>query len=381
MKRKTRRLIVFLITIALVCGAIGMVVALTLGRGGTLGAGGGIQLAAPKDVQGLVLSIYLNFRAGDLTTAAGQDTTPIDFKIESGESLAAIANRLQSLGLIKDPDLFKRYLQYNGLDAGIEAGDFMLTRAMNVPQLAKALQEGRIAELQVRIPQARRIEELADILAAQTPISATEFLAWMKNADQWKTQFPFLNDLPAGASLEGYVFPDTYGIARDKVSARDIIATALLNFDKQVTVQMRADVQAQGRTLYDAIRLASIVEREAAVEAERPTIAGVYFNRLTDGMALDADPTIQYALGNTRDPNTWWPQITQDDYQGVDSPFNLYRNLGLPPNPIDSPALASIRAAIYPEKHGFYFFRISCTQDGTHRFARTLAEQIANECK
>jgi UPF0755 protein len=190
-----------------------------------------------------------------------------------------------------------------------------------------------------------------------------------------------LNDLPAGATLEGYVFPDTYGIAKDKVTAREIIATALRNFDRQVTPQMRADLQSQGRTLFDAIRLASIVEREAAVEAERPTIAGVYFNRLTDGMALDADPTVQYALGNTRDPNTWWPQITQDDYQGVDSPYNLYRNPGLTPGPIDNPALASIKAAINPEKHDYYYFRASCSQDGTHMFARTLDEQIANECK
>ena len=379
MKRKTKRLIVFLITIALVCGAMATVVTLTMGRGGSLG--GGIQLAAPKDLQGLVLSIYLNFRASELTAAGGTDTTPIDFKIESGESLTAIANRLQSMGLIKDPDLFKRYLQYNGLDAGIEAGDFTLTKAMNVQQLAQALQEGRIAEVQVRIPQARRIEELADILAAQVPISATEFLALMQNADRWKTQFTFLNDLPAGATLEGYVFPDTYGIAKDKVTAREIIATALRNFDRQVTPQMRADLQSQGRTLFDAIRLASIVEREAAVEAERPTIAGVYFNRLTDGMALDADPTVQYALGNTRDPNTWWPQITQDDYQGVDSPYNLYRNPGLTPGPIDNPALASIKAAINPEKHDYYYFRASCSQDGTHMFARTLDEQIANECK
>ncbi|MBI5563353.1 MAG: endolytic transglycosylase MltG [Chloroflexi bacterium] len=379
MKRKTKRLIVFLITIALVCGAMATVVTLTMGRGGNLG--GGIQLAAPKDLQELVLSIYLNFRASDLTSASGSDTTPIDFKIESGESLTAIANRLQSMGLIKDPDLFKRYLQYNGLDAGIEAGDFTLTQAMNVQQLAQALQEGRIAEVQVRIPQARRIEELADSLAAQVPISATEFLVLLQNANQWKAQFSFLNDLPAGASLEGYVFPDTYGIAKDKVTAREIIATALRNFEKQVTVQMRADLQSQGRTLFDAIRLASIVEREAAVEAERPTIAGVYFNRLTDGMALDADPTVQYALGNTRDPNTWWPQITQDDYQGVDSPYNLYRNPGLTPGPIDNPALASIKAAINPEKHDFYYFRASCSQDGTHMFARTLDEQIANECR
>jgi UPF0755 protein len=197
---------------------------------------------------------------------------------------------------------------------------------------------------------------------------------------QWKAEFEFLDDLPEGATLEGYLFPDTYSLPRDKVTARDVILTALRNFDKKVTPQMRADLQAQGRTLYDAIRLASIVEREAGVEQERPTIAGVYLNRLNDGMALDADPTIQYALGNTRDPETWWPQITQDDYQGVQSPYNTYLNVGLPPGPIANPALASIQAAIYPEKHPYYFFRTSCNNDGTHVFAKTLEEQIAHAC-
>jgi UPF0755 protein len=379
MKRKTRRLIVFLFTLVLVCGMVGAIVTLTLGRGGNLGSG--IQLAAPKDVQGLVLSVYLNLRAGDLTAAAGGDTTPIGFKIESGESLNAIGNRLQSMGLIKDPDLFKRYLQYNGLDAGIEAGDFQLNKTMNIPQIGQALQQGRIAELQVRIPQGRRLEEIAEAVSQQVPISATEFLALAQDAGPWKAQFAFLNDLPSGASLEGYLFPDTYGVPQDKITARDIITTALRNFDKQVTPQLRADLQAQGRTLFDAIRLASIVEREAAIEAEQPRIAGVYVNRLRDGMALDADPTIQYALGNTRDPGTWWPQITQDDYQGVQSPYNTYINPGLPPGPIDNPALASIQAAINPEKHDYYYFRASCTQDGTHVFARTLEEQVANECK
>ena len=97
-------------------------------------------------------------------------------------------------------------------------------------------------------------------------------------------------------------------------------------------------------------------------------------------MALDADPTIQYGLGNTRDPNTWWPPITQDDYQGVQSPYNTYLTPGLPPSPIANPALASIEAAIYPEKHQFYFFRASCSKDGTHVFAKTLDEQIAHAC-
>ncbi len=377
MKRKTRRLIFFFAVLGCLLVACLAVGGLALGRGG----GASLQLAAPKDVQGFLLSIYLNIRSGDLTAPAGKDDTPVLFTIERGESLTAIANRLQSQKLIKDPDLFKRYLQYGGLDAGIEAGDFELKQTMSIPQIAQALQEGRIAELNVRIPQGRRLEEIADIVASQIPVSATEFLALAKDAGQWRSQFSFLNDAPAGASLEGYLFPDTYSIPRDEITAREVLLTALRNFDKQVTPQMRADLQVQGRTLYDALRLASIVEREAAVEEERPRIAGVYLNRLNAGMALDADPTVQYALGNMRDPGTWWPQITQDDYQSVQSPYNMYINPGLPPGPIDSPALASIMAAIYPEKHQFYFFRASCNNDGTHRFAKTLEEQIANACK
>ena len=378
MKRKTRRLIFFFATVGFLAIACAVVGSLALGRGG---GGGSLQLAAPKDLQGLVLSIYLNIRSGDLTSAAGKDDTPILFTIGPGENLNAIANRLQSAKLLKDPDLFKRYLQYNGLDASIEAGDFELKQTMNIQQIAKSLQEGRIAELNVRIPQGKRLEEIADIVASQVPISSTEFLQLAQDPGPWKSQFEFLNDLPEGATLEGYLFPDTYSLPRDKVTAHDVILTALRNFDKKVTPQMRADLQAAGRSLYDAVRLASIVEREAGVEKERPTIAGVYLNRLQDGMALDADPTIQYALGNTRDPKTWWPQITQDDYQGVQSPYNTYLNPGLPPGPIANPALASIQAAIYPEKHPYYFFRTSCNNDGTHVFAKTLEEQIAHQCK
>jgi UPF0755 protein len=376
MKRKTRRLIFFFVTIGFLAVACAVIGTLTLGRG----SGGDLQLAAPKDLQGLVLSIYLNTRAGDLVAAAGKDDAPVLFTIERGESLNAIANRLQSEKLIKDPDLFKRYLQYNDLDAGIEAGDFQLKQTMNIQQIAQTLQEGRIAELNVRIPQGKRLEEIADIVASQVPISRTEFLKLMQDAGQWKSQFDFLKDVPEGASLEGYIFPDTYSVPRDKVTARDVLLAALRNFDKKVTSQLRADLQAEGRTLYDAIRLASIVEREAGVEQDRPTIAGVYLNRLKDGMALDADPTIQYGLGNSRDPNTWWPQITQEDYQGVQSPYNTYLSTGLPPSPIANPALASIEAAIHPEKHPYYFFRTSCNNDGTHVFAKTLDEQIANAC-
>ena len=214
-------MIFFFATLGFLAVACAVVGSLVLGRGG---GGGGLQLAAPKDLQGFVLSIYLNTRSGDLTAAAGKDDTPVLFTIERGESLNAIANRLQSEKLIKDPDLFKRYLQYNGLDASIEAGDFELKQTMNIQQIAKALQEGRIAELNVRIPQGKRLEEIAAIVASQVPVDGAEFLTLMQDAGQWKSEFEFLNDVPEGATLEGYIFPDTYSVPRDKVTARDVVA-------------------------------------------------------------------------------------------------------------------------------------------------------------
>lgn len=378
MKKRTRRLVFFLFVIIFVCGALGAVAFLTFGKGVNLG--GGIQLAAPKDLQQFVLSVYLNTRSSDLTASAGKDTTPIEFSIDPNETVGEVANQLLSLHLIKDADLFRRYLQYNGQDASMEAGKFELNQSMSIPQIAQALQKGKIEEVSVTIPEGKRIEEVAQIVANQVPISATEFLALAKDPGPWKAQYPFLNELPPQATLEGYLFPDTYSLPKDKISARDLINRMLSNFNTKVTAQMRQDIQASGRTLFDALRLASIVEREAQKASERPTIAGVYFNRLKAGMALDADPTVQYALGNTRESNNWWPQITQDDYQGVKSAYNLYLNPGLPPGPIANPGLSSINAAAYPEKHAYYFFRASCAQDGTHQFAKTIEEQIAHAC-
>jgi UPF0755 protein len=175
------------------------------------------------------------------------------------------------------------------------------------------------------------------------------------------------------------LFPDTYRLPLE-TDARDLIGRMLSNFDAKVTPQMRADAQAAGRSLWDVTRLASIVEREAVVAEERPLIASVYLNRLDQGWPLDADPTIQYALGQSRDPGNWWPDLTLEDYQGVIAAYNTYINPGLPPGPIANPGLGSIQAVIDPQPSDFFFFRASCSGDGTHQFARTLEEQFANEC-
>ncbi|HET7090259.1 MAG TPA: endolytic transglycosylase MltG [Anaerolineae bacterium] len=374
MKRRTRSLLIFSITLVML-GAAGAIAYQRLRSGMT-----DLQLEAPEDVQDALIAAYLSANQEKLEQPAGSDPTPIEFEIEAGESLNAIANRLAQAGLIGDTELFRRYLQYNRLDQGIEAGNFTLNKAMTIPQIAQALQEGRREELTLTVPEGKRLEEVAQIVGSQIPqIDANEFSLLASDASLWKSQFSFLSDIPEGGSLEGYLFPDTYRLPLE-TDARDVMTRMLRNFDAQVTAQMRADAQASGRSLWDVIRLASIVEREAVVAEERPLIAGVYLNRLAQGMALDADPTIQYALGQSREPGNWWPQLTLEDYQGVAAPYNTYLNPGLPPGPIASAGRGSIEAVIYPEQTDFFFFRASCSRDGTHQFARTLEEHAANEC-
>jgi len=375
LKRRARSLIIFSITLAVLATA-GAFVYQRLRSGMT-----DLQLEAPEDMEDALIAAYLSANQDKLEQPAGSDATPIEFEIEAGESLNAVANRLVQAGLIDDTELFRRYLQYNKLDQGIEAGNFTLNKTMTIPQIARALQEGRREELALTVPEGKRLEEVAQIVASQIPqIDPNEFLLLASDASLWKSQFPLLSDIPEGGSLEGYLFPDTYRLPLD-TDARDVITRMLQNLDAQVTAQMRADAQASGRSLWDVIRLASIVEREAADAEERPLIASVYLNRLGQGWALDADPTIQYALGQSREPDNWWPQLTLEDYQGVVAPYNTYLNPGLPPGPIAGAGRGSIEAVIYPDQTDFFFFRASCSGDGTHRFARTLEEHAANECR
>ena len=380
MRKRTTRIIIFLITLLIFFGGIGAAGYFYFrGRSGSSGSGD-LTLSAPTNVNDFFLSLYLDFRRNELTTPAGDDLTAVVFTVEPGESVGRIASRLQSEGLIRDAELFRLYLRYAKLDSGVEAGQFTLKKTMTIPQIAQALQTGKRGdELTLIIPEGRRLEEVAAIVAQQTPISATAFLSLTRNAQAWAGQYPFLAELPASASLEGYLFPDTYRLPSD-VTASDIVARMLSNFDHRITPTMRDKLAAQKRTLFQAITLASIVEREAVVAAERPVIASVYMNRLKADMALDADPTVQYGMASIQQQPPWWPQLTQEDYRTVKSPYNTYLNPGPPPGPIASPGLSSIQAAIEPAQTGFYFFRAACSRDGTHLFSKTLEEHAAKAC-
>ena len=212
------------------------------------------------------------------------------------------------------------------------------------------------------------------------PFTGSDFLAVTSAGAPLPPEMQYPTDIAPGASFEGFLFPDTYRVAID-ATAQDVAYRMLLNFEDRVTLQMRADAAASGRSVYEVVTLASIVEREAVVPEERPLIASVYLNRLAQGMKLEADPTVQYAMGFQPETEQWWNlNLTQDDYSSVVSPFNTYQNYGLPPGPIANPGLDSIRAVIYPQQSPYLFFRAACDGSGRHNFATTYEEHVANGC-
>jgi UPF0755 protein len=153
-----------------------------------------------------------------------------------------------------------------------------------------------------------------------------------------------------------------------------------MNFESQVTNELRNGFTNQGLDLCRAITLASIVQREAVLAEEMPLIASVFYNRLNSSDVLASDPTVQYALGYNQGQATWWTNpLSLHDLQ-VDSPYNTYIYAGLPPGPISNPGLEAIQAVAYPAQTSYYYFRSACDGSGHHLFAETFEEHVGNEC-
>jgi UPF0755 protein len=338
-------------------------------------------LSLACSAESLFLSTYIESQEEALSQPAGTDETPVTFVIEPGQSVEVIANQLAGQGLINDAELFRRYVQHKGLDAGIQAGTYTLRQTMTIPEIAQVLQAATAPEQQITLPEGKRMEELAPLIAEQTTISPDAFLQLAQTG--WRetdliTEYGFLASVPISATLEGYLFPDTYRLPTE-ATPYDLVDRMLANFERQVTSDIRQSFEAHGLTLHQGVTLASIVEREAVVADERPIIAGVYHNRLRDGWPLSACPTVQYALGYQPEEGDWWKsQLYFDDLE-ISSPYNTYRNQGLPPAPIANPGLAAIQATANPAETEYYFFMVDCTAgDGSHLFAKTESEHMAN---
>ena len=329
--------------------------------------------------QHLVLRLQLASRQAELDAPFSSDANPVRFRIAAGAGAGAIAAALHDHALIRDPDLFVDYAQVEGYDRRFEAGVYFLNRTLSIRQIAALLTDSSKSFISFRSLEGARIEELAEQIdqSAMFEFTGAEFLQLIDEAAELPAAFAAWAGIPAGASLEGFMFPDTYQLPPD-ISASTLRDTLLRTFRERVGDSLREAALEQNLSLYQAVTLASIVEREAVWRDEHPLIASVYRNRLAIDMALEADPTVQYGLQGAR--GVWWPQITQADYRDVVSPYNTYLNRGLPPGPIASPGLSAIQAAVYPEASEYFYFRAACDGSFYHNFAITFDQHLQNAC-
>jgi UPF0755 protein len=327
-------------------------------------------------LQRFTLSFNLLNHVDKLTAPVRIPGEEIPFAIEAGDSAHAIIQRLADAGLITDAEGFRDYLIYSGIDTRLKPGRFRLNTAMTHLEIATAIEGFAATEAALTLLPGWRLEEVAEAIPTSgLAITAEAFLRAGQRAPQG---FALAAALPEQITHEGFLFPGTYTFPRSATEGQ-VLEVFLTSFAVNVTPEMRAGFSEQGLSLYEAVILASIVERETVVDGEQAQIASVYFNRLRVGMMLQADPTVQYALGYQEAWGWWKSPLALDDLR-VESFFNTYLYNSLPPAPIANPGLEALQAVALPAETDFYFFRAACDESGRHVFAVSFEEHQANAC-
>lgn len=321
-----------------------------------------------------------------------ENNTAVEFVIEPEQTAAEIASNLKAQGLIRQPLLFQFMVRQQGVGQNLQAGPYQLSKSMTMGQIISVLQKAPSQnEVAFTIIPGMRLGEIADVMVEAGLVdSPDQFLEVANNAAPFKETHARLESIPEGQGLEGYLFPDTYRVA-ETATITDVIERVLTdgfdanyaNFENEVT----AEGPNGAPTVHQIVTMASIVQREAANDDEMAHLSYIFWNRLKPENAnevngrLQADPTLQYALGKT---GNWWPNLsdlTADEINNNQSPYNTRNIQGLPPGPIASPSLAALRAAARPGpqrpdgsngEDDLYFVK-SCSGPG-HEFAATNAE-------
>ncbi len=311
-----------------------------------------------------IQALRLIWGSEDLTQPTDPGGGVVQFDIETGQSPDAMIHDLHSLGLIDNPGLFRTYLIYSGLDKKIQTGTYHLSPAMTEIEIADTLRDPSPRETTLTIIPGWRVEEIATILPDLGLEIAPE---------------EFINEVQS-RQVEGFLFPDTYQVERN-ISAPLLIETLHHTFNDHLTTQMLEGFENQGLTLREGVILASIIEKEAVLKEEMPTISSVFLNRLKQDMPLGADPTIQYALGYNEQQDTWWTNPLSESHFSIQSPYNTYHNKGLPPGPICNPGLTALKAAAFPANTPYYYFSAACDGSGSHSFSETFQEHQSKICR
>lgn len=320
--------------------------------------------------QDIVRSIIAPRVAADVDLAKDPQGTTRPFVVSRGETAGDIGKRLEAEGIVRSALAFDFVLYDTQKENALQSGTYQVSPALTPRELARLFEKAPGDQTVLRVIEGWRLTEIAAAVEKAFPkITKQEFTAAAVVGDRKNA---ILAGLDPKTPLEGFLFPDTYFFRPDATAAQ-IVDTLLAQFEQRAGPALTAAAAQRNMKVYDLVKLASLVEREARDRAESATIAGVYQNRLDIGMKLDADPTIQYALGD-------WHELALDDLK-LDSPYNTYLKAGLPPTPICSPGQAALDAAAKPAKHDFLYFVAKNDGTGDHAFAKTLEEQEANRVK
>ena len=306
-----------------------------------------------------------------LSPVSASDRTQL-VEVAPGTGVAAVARQLERQKLIRSDAAFTLYLRWMGYDRGIKAGLYAIAPRLGARGVAEVLVEGRGMGTRVTIPEGLALADVAKLVEKAVPGGGARFLAYAGRPSAFRDDYPWLPALPANATLEGFCFPDTYVVTPGPGAAADLLRLMLKRFEQAALPALQAP--GSSLDLYQRLIMASIVEKEAVHASERPTISGVFHNRLAMGMPFGSDPTVEYALGRHQDARG----LTFKDI-AVDSPYNTYKHAGLPPGPIANPGLASIKAAANPAKTPLLYF--VARGDGSHVFTRTYAEHLAAQAR
>jgi UPF0755 protein len=304
------------------------------------------------------LALYVCLTGLLCVSCSSPHGAPVRVIVPKGAAFSIASDSLHNAGLVSSPVLFKLYARFKQTDRNIKPGTYLIKRGTPWSEILAALHGGHGLVNTITIPEGFTISQIAPLLAQTMNVPIDSVNAAVRDT-------ALLHEVSSpGPTLEGYLFPDTYAFP-DGTSPRIAVREMVKRFEREWKPEWTARLTAISLTRHQAVTLASIVEREAKVAAERPVIAAVYLNRLREKMLLQADPTVQYARGKHT------PRLLLKDLE-VDSPYNTYKYPGLPPGPIASPGGPSLAAAINPANVPYLYF--VAAPDGHHEFRKTLAE-------
>jgi UPF0755 protein len=296
-------------------------------------------------------------------TGASGLSRPVAFEVPEGATASDVGSLLEDAGVVRSGLAFRLAAGFEGLGESLLAGRYELRTNMTVNQALSALEAGPIVEtVTMTIPEGLEVREIAAEVGEVLQVDPETFVQAATSGEHSLPPY-----LPEGTStLEGFLFPKTYELAPE-ADEEQVIATLLAQFEEEASTLDWSRAEQLGLSPYEVVIVASLIEREARAEEDRAKVSAVIHNRLREGMALQIDATVQYALPEEN------RLLTLEDYE-FESPYNTYLHPGLPPTPIASPGLASLEAALTPADADYLYFLVVDPNTGKHQFAETYEE-------